>query len=260
MTDAERLNLTEAQQYDVNFFDAVWRRYEEQTPDLRIPDDEAMFRRDLGRSLAVFFDTLGQLGGRRVLELGCGPGEYTIMLARRGAQVTAIDLAPSALSLVRRRAEIHGLTGSIHVRWMAAEQLDFSDASFDLVVGFGLLHHVDLAAIGPEVRRVLADGGRALFREPLGCNPVLEFARSRLPYRRKVRSQNERALTYEGVNLVGRHFRATRTRELYLFSMITRALGSETSFPVLWALDEWLLRRFPWLRRYCRYVIVEYLA
>jgi SAM-dependent methyltransferase len=183
------------------------------------------------------------------------------MLAHRGAQVTAIDLAPSALSLVRRRAEIHGLTSSIHVRRMAAEQLDFSDASFDLVVGFGLLHHVDLAAIGPEVRRVLADGGRALFREPLGCNPVLEFARSRLPYRRKVlRSQNERPLTYEGINLVGRHFRATRTRELYLFSMITRAVGSETSLPTLWALDEWLLRRFPRLRRYCRYVIVEYLA
>ena len=136
MTDAERLDLTEAQQYDANFFDAVWRRYEEQTPDLRIPDDEAMFQRDLGRSLAVFFDILGELSGRHVLELGCGPGEYTIMLARRGAQVTAIDLAPSALALVRRRAKIHGLTGSIHLRRMAAEQLDFSDASFDLVVGF----------------------------------------------------------------------------------------------------------------------------
>jgi SAM-dependent methyltransferase len=260
MTDEERLDLTEAHQHEAGFFDAVWQRYEEQTPDLRIPDDEAMFQRDLGRSLVVFFDILGELGGRRVLELGCGPGEYTVMLARRGAQVTAIDLAPSALALVRRRAEIHGLTSNIHMRRMSAERLDFSDASFDLVVGSGLLHHADLAAVGPEVRRVLADGGRALFREPLGCNPVLEFARSRLPYRRKVRSQNERPLTYEAINLMGRHFWATRTRELYLFSMITRAVGSEMSFPVLWALDEWLLRRFPWLRRYCRYVIVEYLA
>jgi SAM-dependent methyltransferase len=141
---------------------------------------------------------------------------------------------------------------------MAAEQLAFRAETFDRVVGFGLLHHADPAALGPEVRRVLRPGGRALFREPLGTKPVLRFARERLPYRNKHRSLNENPLDYTDIHQVGRLFRATRVREFYLFSMISRVVRGETSFPALWALDEFLIQRLPLVRRWCRYVLVEY--
>ena len=51
-----------------------------------------------------------------ILELGCGPGDYTIMLARRGAQVTAIDIAPTSLGITRERAQaaVAGSTRSEH--------------------------------------------------------------------------------------------------------------------------------------------------
>jgi ubiquinone/menaquinone biosynthesis C-methylase UbiE len=212
----------------------------------------------LGRSLQVAFEWLDDLRGKHVLELGCGPGDYTIMLARRGAHVTAIDIAPAGLDITRRRAQCSGVSSGVRGCWMAAERLAFPAHSFDWVVGFGLLHHAELARLGPEVRRVLRRGGRALFREPLGTNPLLKLARERLPYRDKRRSRNEHPLDYADIHQVGRFFRATRAREFYLFSMISRVVGGERSFPALWALDEFLIRRLPSLRRWCRYVLVEY--
>jgi ubiquinone/menaquinone biosynthesis C-methylase UbiE len=251
--------LTEAQRQDAEHFDAHWREMVEHGQiELVVPPDEEMWRRDLGRSLGVTFEWLGDLRGKRVLELGCGPGDYTIIMARRGADVTALDIAPSSLHITRERAEASGVGGAVHVSWMAAETLAFRAATFDWVVGFGLLHHADLTALGPELVRVLRSDGRALFREPLGTNPVLEFARNHLPYRDKHHSRNEHPLKYDHIHQVGRGFRSTRVREFYLFSMISRAIGGEMSFPALWSLDEWLIRRVPLTRRWCRYVLVEY--
>lgn len=251
--------LTSAQRLDAAYYNALWPAlFARQQIPLLVPPDHAMFRRDLGRSLRVMFEWLGDLRGRRVLELGCGPGDYTIMLARRGAHVTAIDIAPASAQLTRRRAAAHQLEASVTVRLSAAESLPFVAGSFDLVVGFGLLHHADAGALAPEIRRVLAPGGRAIFREPLGENPLLHLAREAIPYRHKHRSPNEHPLTYRDIAQVGRHFRHTRRREFYLLSMISRAIGGEMSFPVLWALDEFLIENVPLARRWCRYVLVEY--
>jgi SAM-dependent methyltransferase len=261
MLDELLPNLKEAQRLDAGYFNALWSRMRDQGQiDQAVPPDEAMWGRDLGRSLEVAFEWLGDLRGKRVLELGCGPGDYTVMMARRGARVTAIDIASAGLDITRQRAQCSGVSSGVRACWMAAEQLAFPARTFDWVVGFGLLHHAELARLGPEVWRVLRRGGRALFREPLGTNPLLQFARGRLPYRRKRRSANEHALSYVDLDHIGRLFRATRVREFYLLSMISRVVGGETSFPVLWALDEFLIRCLPPVRRWCRYVLVEYAA
>jgi SAM-dependent methyltransferase len=251
--------VTQAQQLDIEHFDAYWRELLEQGKlDPEIPPDEAMWRLDLGRSLRVTFDWLGDLRDKRVLELGCGPGDYAVMLARRGAHVTALDIAMSSLDITRWRALANHVAAKIDVVWMPAETLAFPNAFFDWVVGFGLLHHADPLALGPEVRRVLKPGGRALFREPLGTNPLLEFARDHLPYRSKHHSENEHPLRYDQIHEVGKSFRTTQVREFYLFSMISRAVGGEMSFPWLWKLDEYLIEHAPTVRRWCRYVLVQY--
>lgn len=257
--DARFQGLTPAQQLDAEYFDALWQRlYARGQIEHQVPPDEQMWQQDLGRSLQVAFAWLGDLQGKRVLELGCGPGDYTIMLARRGAQVTAIDIAPASLGITRERAQANRVGQAVQTGRLAAETLAFAAESFDWVVGFGLLHHANPVALGPEIRRVLRPGGRALFREPLGTNPLLEFVRERIPYRAKHRSLNENPLTDEDMAEVGQYFQTTRVREFYLFSMISRAVGNEMSFPFLWHLDEFLLQKFPFTRRWCRYVLVEY--
>ena len=254
-----RAGLTEAQRLDARYYNVLWQQLlAEGRIKLAVPPDEEMWQQDLGRSLRVAFDWLGDLRGKRVLELGCGPGDYTIMLARRGAQVTAVDIAPASLWITRRRAWANRVEAAVRVSRMPAERLAFPAESFDWVVGFGLLHHADPRALAPQVRRVLRPGGRALFREPLGTNPLLQLVREQVPYRHKHRSLNEHPLDYGDIRQVGQYFRTSRVREFYLLSMISRAVGDELSFPALWALDEFLIQHCPWLRRWCRYVLVEY--
>jgi 2-polyprenyl-3-methyl-5-hydroxy-6-metoxy-1,4-benzoquinol methylase len=254
----EPLRLTARQARDAGYYDALWRQERLGAASLRLPPDEVLVQEDLGRSLAYVLGLLGDLTGRRVLELGCGLGVYTVMLARRGAHVTAIDVSLESIALTSDRARANGVADRVDARQMGAEVLQFDAYCFDLVVGFGILHHVDLEAIGPAVRSVLLPGGRAVFREPLGENPLLEFVRDHVPYPHKARSPNENPLTYAEIRQVGTHFERTHLREFYLLSMLSRYLGRESA--LLWRVDAWLLRRLPVLRRFCRYVVVEYRA
>jgi SAM-dependent methyltransferase len=250
-------SLTDRQRADAAFFDRHWTSLVQEGLDWIVPPDEDMFRLDLGRSLRYVLERMGSTEGLRVLELGCGTGDYTVALARRGASVMAVDLALSALEITRRRARLNNVADSIRVARMPAEALAFPDASFDWVVGFGLLHHAEPSALAAEVQCVLRLGGRALFREPLGLNPFLEFARRHFPYRRKVRAPGDRFLQEEDLAAVAAHFSDCRIRPFYLFSMVTRAIGGENWFPILWSLDEFLLRHFCFLWRWCRYVVLE---
>ena len=100
-------------------------------------------------------------GGKKVLEIGCGLGTDGAQFARAGADYTGIDLTEAAVNLARRRFELFDLAGSF--RTADAENLDFPDASFDLVYSHGVLHHTpDTARAVRELHRVLRPDGRAV--------------------------------------------------------------------------------------------------
>ena len=100
--------------------------------------------------------------GYRILEIGCGTGNLAI-LARRldpSVEVLGIDPDPKAISRARRKAQRAGLP--IEFREAFAEQLPFTDASFDRVLSAFMLHHVLPDAKIPTLRealRVLKPGG-----------------------------------------------------------------------------------------------------
>ena len=97
---------------------------------------------------------------QRLLEVGCGIGVDSIQLAKRGFQVTAVDLTENALAVARQFAARREAT--VDFRLGNAEGLDFPDESFDAVYSFGVLHHTpDIERSVAEVHRVLRPGGRA---------------------------------------------------------------------------------------------------
>jgi ubiquinone/menaquinone biosynthesis C-methylase UbiE len=99
-------------------------------------------------------------GGQSLLEIGCGIGVDSIQLAKRGFQVTAIDLTDNALVVARQFAGHREVT--IDFQSGNAEGLNFPDESFDAVYSFGVLHHTpDIERSVAEVRRVLRPGGTA---------------------------------------------------------------------------------------------------
>jgi SAM-dependent methyltransferase len=100
-------------------------------------------------------------GGLRVLEVGCGLGTDGARFAAAGADYTGVDLTEAAVALARRRFELFDLPGNFQTA--DAENLDFPDASFDLVYSHGVLHHTpDTAKAVREIHRVLRPGGRAI--------------------------------------------------------------------------------------------------
>jgi len=99
--------------------------------------------------------------GLRVLEIGCGMGTDGAQFAKAGADYTGVDLTEAAIELSRKRFELFGLRGAFRVA--DAENLDFTDESFDLVYSHGVLHHTpDTARAVREIHRVLKPGGRAI--------------------------------------------------------------------------------------------------
>ncbi len=101
------------------------------------------------------------LAGKYVLEIGCGMGTHAAMLARAGARLTAIDLTEQAVAMVKRRFEMFQLSGLIEQA--DSERLPFSDASFDMVWSWGVIHHSSSTErCLTEITRVLRAGGRIL--------------------------------------------------------------------------------------------------
>jgi SAM-dependent methyltransferase len=100
-----------------------------------------------------------QLIGKDVLEIGCGTGVHTRMLAAAGANVAAVDLTPTAVELTTKRLALAGLLAD--VREADAESLPFADASFDFIWSWGVIHHSsDTTRVIGEIARVLRPGGR----------------------------------------------------------------------------------------------------
>lgn len=111
------------------------------------------------------------LRGARVLDVGCGAGLLSEALAREGAQVTAIDLAPDLIKI----AKLHRLESGVEVEYRLTPVETLADelpASFDAIVCMEMLEHVpDPGAIIAACAALLKPGGR-LFLSTLNRTPA----------------------------------------------------------------------------------------
>lgn len=196
----------------------------------------------------------GDLRGTRVLDFGSGHGMAAVVMARRGARVTAFDLSSAYLQQAHARACANYVEiTAVHA---AALPLPFPDHAFDRIWGNAVLHHVDLESTIPELARVLAPGGIAVFCEPWDENPLLAWARRSLPYPNKGRTRDERPLRSSDLAVLHHSFPQLRVRGYQLLSMVGRLGGPVALRSWLEACDRLLLRLMPGLQRFCRYIVV----
>jgi SAM-dependent methyltransferase len=202
------------------------------------------------------FELLGDVRGKHVLDYGCGHGMAAVVLARRGAVVSGFDLSAGYVDEARRRARANEVAAEF--RQADAEALPFADRSFDAVWGCAVLHHLDLRRAGAELSRVLRPGGVAVFCEPWGGNPLLEFARRYLPYPGKHRTPDECPLRPADLGPLRESFPDLTVRGFQLLGMARRLVRREGRTGG--RLDRWdaaLLRRWPGLEKMCRYVVLQ---
>ena len=234
---------------------------ERQFHDARFADNAAA--RGAERFYAVneastaFFQTAiaGLSEGARVLDYGCGAGAYVALYAAElGHSVTAIDISPVAVAQASRRAAQAGMANRITFRVMDAEALDFEGASFDLVCGLGVLHHLNISTALSEVARVTDREGKAVFVEPLGHNPLINEYRRRTPAQR---TSDEHPLVVGDFGTMRRFFAEIDVTYFHLFGLLALPLHGHRPFRrVLRSLDRldqvafrWLplLRRHAWM-------------
>jgi len=131
---------------------------------------------------AGYFIQLGHIvNGTKVLELGCGTGEFTKRVASTGADITAIDISPDLL----KTAETLVKNNNVRFRIQNVEETDFEDESFEVVFGSSILHHLNLRPALADMYRILKKGGRVVFTEPNILNPQI-WAERHIPVLRKL--------------------------------------------------------------------------
>jgi 2-polyprenyl-6-hydroxyphenyl methylase / 3-demethylubiquinone-9 3-methyltransferase len=109
--------------------------------------------------VGFYLEQLGGLGGRLVLDAGCGGGLVARELAAAGAEVVGVDRSQGSLEVARR-----AVGGRFSPAQGRLEHLPFADSRFDAVVAADVLEHLpDLPAAVAELARVLAPGGSLVF-------------------------------------------------------------------------------------------------
>jgi ubiquinone/menaquinone biosynthesis C-methylase UbiE len=210
--------------------------------------------------LEYSFHLLGDVRGQTVLEYGCGDGENTAALARRGAaRVLALDISPELIEIARRRLEVNGGGEGVEFVVGSAHDVPLPDESVDVVFGMAILHHLDLALAAREVRRVLRKGGRAIFQEPVRSSPLLRAARKLIPYRSPDVSPFERPLTDDELKQFAEGYSSYRSKAFLLpttalMSKLPALRGQESRW---YRWDAAVLRRFPALGYYASIRVVE---
>jgi len=129
----------------------------------------------------AFFDMLPSVDGLKGLDIGCGEGNNTRLLAERGARVSAIDISKVFIKHAQERENEQPL--GIDYRVASAVELPYADASFDFAASFMCLMDV------PETEKVLSEAFRIL--RPGGFLQFsIEHPCYNTPYRRNLRDEN----------------------------------------------------------------------
>lgn len=158
---------------------------------------------------------MGDLKGKKILDVGCGLGESAIYFAKWGADVTALDLSPKMIELCLANAARFGVVVEGVVA--AAEKLNVPDQIYDIVFAANILHHVtEKEKFYQNIQQALKPGGLFVAWDPIKYNPVINV------YRRmatKVRTEDETPLGFEEFEISRKYFPNLKHREFWLCTL-----------------------------------------
>ena len=200
------------------------------------------------------------VAGLCILDLGCGFGDKSVLMAKQGALVFGIDISENYISSAKETAVNSNVEEKCDFEVMDAHAMDFEDNKFDLVIGRGIIHHLDLPVSLLEIKRVLKPGGSAMFVEPLNANPLLKIFRFITPSARTV---DEQPLDINDLKWIQQNFEVHSTYYGLLaapMAMITSiVLRPFPNNPLLRLADygERILNKAKWLQPFNQYVFLN---
>jgi 2-polyprenyl-3-methyl-5-hydroxy-6-metoxy-1,4-benzoquinol methylase len=202
----------------------------------------------LDAALAYF----GDVRGKTILEIGCGPGAASMYFAQHGASVIGVDVSQRAIDSLNAHCREHGIT-AVRGVCMPAEQID-TLVAVDFVYGSMILHHIEPLEVFVEtLDRTLAPGGKGFFYENNAASDLLIWFRNHVVghlWVPKYGDPDESPLAPSEVRLLRKRFTVDiEYPEMMFFSLAGQYLLRDHLMRPLRALDAFLYRR-NWLRRY----------
>ena len=128
------------------------------------------------REMNIIFDVIVSIKPKTILDLGCGGGWLSKILSAKGYHTIGIDISVSLIKTATKAApkSVGFLIGD-------CMNLPFNNNTFDLIIGMGVLHHLNLNKTLAECHRVLNKNGSILIMEPNALNPLMAMGRRLVP-------------------------------------------------------------------------------
>ena len=194
--------------------------------------------------------------GADVLEYGCATGYHSFGIAPVARSVHGIDISDVAIAKATAEARRRGLTNATFAV-ADAMATGLPDASYDLIFGSGIIHHLDTERSVREIHRLLRPGGTAIFKEPLGGNLLIEAYRRATP---DARTADEHPLLARDFAIMRSLFDRVDLRHYGLATLAAvpfrRTPVVEPLYRALASLDAMLLR-LPVMRDQAWYALIE---
>ncbi|MFK7844640.1 MAG: class I SAM-dependent methyltransferase [Rhodothermales bacterium] len=195
----------------------------------------------------AFYEIIGDVKGKEILEVGCGAGKLSVFLATRGAHVTSTDFTQNALENTRALAAHNGVADKITLKQLDGLDLGSLNKQYDLVVGRFVLHHIEpFDQFVGVLHNVLKEDGRGVFFENNSRNPFLMFARENIAGKMgipKYGDDEEYPLEQQEIEMIQKRFKRVTQHfpELVFFKKLdTYIFRHNRLFSPLLKLNKWL--------------------
>ena len=156
--------------------------------------------------------------GAKALDYCCGNGENAIFMAKCGADVIGIDISPEGIENARLNAIEEGVEARCKFEIMDGEAMTFADNTFDVIVAYGVLHHLDFDNAMSELSRVLRPDGGIIAIESLRHNPIFHLYR-KMTMHLRTQWEFEHILTVDHLNWARKYFAHVDARFFHLAVM-----------------------------------------
>lgn len=225
---------------------------------------------------------IGDFKDKVILEIGCGSGEIGVWLIKNGArQVYGIDISDESIVLANRRSKENGTEQQIKFMVSPGEQTSFENNFFDIVFINVSLHHLILDEALGEIKRILKTGGIFVAAEPFVFSELIQnvrtsnFVTKMYPIRQE--TPTERILVAADLGMIEQSFGNIEYQPCRMFSPFILKIKPLLHFLAnhffkqeeniekrrqlvnrkFQKVDETLLRFFPFLRFFSRYILIK---
>lgn len=183
MTDQPEFEVGRKQwESERKFFDDLAAK----APDFQL--DKVSARYDAAMAAPLFpleaaYALMGDVRGKRVLDVGCGNGENSLLFARWQAEVTGVDISAGSIAVCKQRAKMNGIGANATFIETPFELVSKNQAPYDIIWSAAFLHHVldRLDEVAKIFESLLKPDGFVLFLEPVRFSPILKKIRRFIP-------------------------------------------------------------------------------